>query len=200
MTMLRQWEGRTALVVAFLVGGSLPVVAQETLFLGDVARLRGVVSAVIAPGGEAVAFVRIVPRVPLTDEDGAARAHLHVVTPDGRERSFVTGDASVSNIAWTPDGSGISFLTRRATDDHRSLYVIPRDGGEARMVVGHDSSISEYAWSPDGRRVAFLAQVPTTDAERDLERKGFNQIVYEESARPVRVADVPSDDIATHAG
>ena len=71
MTMLRQWEGRTALVVAFLVGGSLPVVAQETLFLGDVARLRGVVSAVIAPGGEAVAFVRIVPRVPLTDEDGA---------------------------------------------------------------------------------------------------------------------------------
>ena len=193
-------RGRAALV-ALLIGGSLPVLGQETLSPGDVARLRGVASAVIAPGGEAVAFVRIVPRVPLTDENGAARAHLHLVTADGRERSFVTGDASMSSIAWTPDGSGISFLTRRATDDHRSLYVIPRDGGEARKVVGHESSIRGYAWSPDGRRVAFLAPVPTTDAERELERKGFNQIVYEESARPVRVwvADVPSDGVATHA-
>ena len=140
-------RGRAALV-ALLIGGSLPVLGQETLSPGDVARLRGVASAVIAPGGEAVAFVRIVPRVPLTDENGAARAHLHLVTADGRERSFVTGDASVSSIAWTPDGSGISFLTRRATDDHRSLYVIPRDGGEARKVVGHESSIRGYAWSP----------------------------------------------------
>ena len=194
-------RARIALAIALMIGTGLPVVAQEALSPRDVARLRRVAAAAIAPGGDAVAFVRIVPRIPLDEQDGAARAELHLVTPDGRERSFVTGDMSVASVTWTPDGSGISFLSRRATDDFRSLYVIPRDGGEARKVVGHGSNILRYAWSPDGQRLAFLATDPVSGAERELERKGFKQIVYEESARSVRVwvTDVTAEESTSDA-
>ena len=182
-----------ALVAAMLLTASAALVeAQRLLSPHDVARLRTVGSAVMAPDGSAVAFVRTVPRTPLQGADGAAWTELHVVDLDGRDQPFVTGEVNVGGVAWTPDGSGISFLARRGSDERRSLYVIPRSGGEARKILGHQTDIAEYAWSPDARRVAFLAVDAKSREQQELERKGFNQIIYEESAQPMRVwvADV----------
>ena len=187
------------ILLLFVLFVAAPVAAQTGVSPHDVARLRTVTSAEMAPDGSAVAFVRSVPRKPLEDADGAAWAELYVVDADGRERAFVTGEVNVSGVAWTPDGSGISFLSRREGDERTGLYVIPRDGGEARRIVGHDTNISTYAWSPDGRRVAFLATEARASDRREIERKGFNQVVYEETAEPVRVwiADVLEDGTET---
>ena len=86
-----------------------------------------------------------------------------------------------------PDGSGVSFLAKRGKDKHRSLYVIPIDGGEARKVLSAKSAISSYSWSPDGSRVAFIAADPPPKESEKLKEKGFNQTIYEEDYRPVRV-------------
>lgn len=186
---------RTAvLVVVVLVGLPVSAIAQRTLTPHDIARLRTLAGAAVSPDGREVAFLRAVPRDPLTAQDGAPWIELHVVDREGRERPFVTGEVTVSNVAWTPDGRSISFLSRRGSDAERSLYVIPRDGGEAQKAFSHAGDITEHTWSPDGRRVAFLASAPVSSERRELERKGFNQIVYEESARPVElwVADLRS--------
>jgi dipeptidyl aminopeptidase/acylaminoacyl peptidase len=173
-----------------------PVAAQRSLSPHDVARLSTVTGAALSPDGTEVAFLRTVQRDPLAGQDGAAFVELHVVDLEGRERAFVAGDVNVSGVAWTPDGQGISFLARRGADERRSLYVIPRNGGEARKVLAHTSEIAEYVWSPDGQRVAFLATEARSREQQELDRKGFNQIVYEENVRPVRVwiADVPASD------
>jgi len=47
--------------------------------------------------------------------------------------------------------------------------------------------IGSYSFAPDGQRVAFLAEEEVPKKLKDLEKKGFNQQVYEESARPVRI-------------
>ena len=192
---------RVGMLWVLLVAAGSVAAAQERLTPHDVARLRTVAGASISPDGQDVAFLRAVPRDPVAGSDGAAWLELHVVSADGRERPFVTGEVSVGAVAWTPDGQGISFLARRGSDEARSLYVIPRAGGEARKVLSHGADIAEYAWSADGRRVAFLATEPRSREARELERKGFNQIVYEESARPVRVwvADVPASGTAVNA-
>jgi dipeptidyl aminopeptidase/acylaminoacyl peptidase len=189
-------------LAACLVLLSVPriLLSQAGLSVHDVARIRTVTTAVISPDGEAIAFVRTLQRDPLKEQDGAAWTELYVVDAEGRERPFVTGNVNVAQVRWTPDGQGLSFLTRRGSDERRSLYLIPKDGGEARKIVSHGSDIAEYSWSPDGRRVAFLATEPRNREEQELERKGFNQVLYEENARPLQVwiAQVPAEGTATN--
>ncbi len=58
------------------------------------------------------------------------------------------------------------------------------------------SSIKEYAWSPDGHRVAFLAEDSVPKATRELRKKGFDQEVYEEDWRHIRVWIFDTEDTA----
>ena len=182
----------------FLIQGSVPVqAAQDVLTPHQAARIRTVGEAVIAPDGGLIAYTVSVPRAPLVDEDGPSWAELHVASPDGTSRPFVTGKVNVGRVAWTPDGKAISFLARRGADRTTSLYLLPFDGGEARRVLLHDTDISGYAWSPDGRQVAFLAAEPAPEARLKLREKGFNQEIYEEDVPFVRVWIANTDGATT---
>lgn len=181
-------------LVIFLVGGLSPrsaasedAATTDILTIEDVARLRSVGAVVISPDGAAMAYTLSVPRDPFAEDNGPAWVELHVVGSDGVSRPFVTGEVNVGSIAWAPDGRGISFLAKRKGDDHKALYLIPIDGGEARRVLAHDNAIGSYTWNPDGRSVAFLATESVPEDVESLKKKGFNQEIYEEDQRPTRV-------------
>jgi dipeptidyl aminopeptidase/acylaminoacyl peptidase len=164
-----------------------PLAAADTLTPFDVARIRTVGSIAISPDGSRIAYTLSVPRRVLDEEDGAAWEELHVVGKDGVSHPFVTGAVNVSEIAWTKDGREISFVAKRGKDEHRCLWAIAADGGEARKLLCHEGDIGSYSFAPDGKRLAFLAAEEAPKKLKDLETKGFNQQVYEESARPVRI-------------
>ena len=149
--------------------------------------MRSVDEAKISPDGRQVAYVLSVPRGLLKGKDGPAWGELHVVDEKGNSRAFVSGTVKVSKVDWTPDGHGISFLTKRKDDKTKSLYVIPADGGEARKVLSHETGISGYSWSPDGKQVAFTAKQPLAAKTNKLRKKGFNQQVFEEDWQPIKV-------------
>ncbi|MFQ5663232.1 MAG: S9 family peptidase [Terriglobia bacterium] len=189
-------------LAAFVVVSAAPLVAGDEVFTPyHVAKLRQVAEAAISPNGTQVAYVLRIPRQPGKDTDGPAWEELHLVNENGVSRPFVTGQVNVSKVAWTPGGKGISFLAKRSQDEHKTLYVIPVDGGEARRVLSHGADVKEYSWSPDGRRVAFLAEEALPKEKKKLKEKGFNQQVYEEEVRPVRVwiAAVDGEDLRPRA-
>lgn len=193
MSMLRHSGRYTSLYILFLAAALAAVAplalaqAQGGLTPQDVAQMRSVGSVAMHPDGSRVAYTLRVQRIPLTGDDGPQHVELHVVDSAGVSRPYITGAGTVSNIAWTPDGKGISFTARRAGDRATSLYVIPLDGGEARRVLAHDTSISAYSWSHDGKRVAFVAEEPAPAKRRELAGKGFNQEIYEEDVPFSRV-------------
>jgi dipeptidyl aminopeptidase/acylaminoacyl peptidase len=178
---------RLAGLVPLLLLAAWPLAAADTLTPFDVARIRSVSAVSISPDGSRVAYTLSVPRRVLDEEDGAAWAELHVVGRDGASRAYVTGAVNVSDVAWTKDGREISFIAKRGKDEYRCLYSIPADGGEARRLLCHDGDITSYSFAPDGKRLAYLATDEPSKNRKDLEKKGFNQQVYEESARPVRI-------------
>ncbi len=184
MRLLRPGSVRFALLILFAAS---PLAAADTMTSFDVARLRNVSSVALSPDGSRVAYTLSVPRRTLEEEDGAAWAELHVVGRDGVSRPFVTGAVNVADIAWTKDGREISFLAKRGKDEQRCLYAISADGGEARRLLCHEADITSYSFGPDGKRVAYLASAAVSKKEKDFEKKGFNQQVYEESARAVRI-------------
>jgi dipeptidyl aminopeptidase/acylaminoacyl peptidase len=193
---------RTAFAAAFAAFAvAAAATPTDVLTPLDVAALRSVSDAEIAPDGRRIAYVLAVPRRPFAEDSGTAWQELHLVLPDGSTRGYVTGEVRVSEIAWTPDGAGVAFLAKRGGDDHAALHVIPGDGGEARRLVAHETEITAYAFSPDGRRVAFLAQEERPQEKEELEDQGFDAEVYEEDWRPVRVwiADLPEGPLGRAA-
>lgn len=108
-----------------------------------------------APDGR-LAFVRWVER------DQALESEIVVAGRDGdgeqvlyRERPGEGDLTTLTDPAWSPDGSQIAF-TRTALGERSyfrpDLYVMRADGGNAH-VLARDAAGA--AWSPDGRRIAF---------------------------------------------
>jgi dipeptidyl aminopeptidase/acylaminoacyl peptidase len=160
---------------------------QEVFTSHHVAKLRRVTEVAVSPDGSSVAYVLEVPRVLFTEEDGPAYTELHLVGKAKVSVPYVFGQVNVSHISWRPGGKEISFLARRKQAEPTALFVIPVDGGEARKLLTHDTSIEEYSWNPDGKQVAFLAQKPLPSMSHKLNEMGFNQKIYEEDWRPIRV-------------
>jgi len=178
---------RYALSLSFVIALAATA-AAATMTPFDVMKIRSVSSAVISPDGTRIAYTLTVPRNILEkDDDGSPFSELHVVDSTGASRAFITGEVGIGGVRWTADSRTLSFLAKRGKDEFRSLYLIDITGGEARRVLTHETDISEYSWSPDGKRVAFTATEADAKKKKDLVKKGFTQIIFEENAKPLRI-------------
>ncbi len=168
---------------------SWPATAQEPgMTLLDVARIRTVGQAAASPDGKWVAFTVSVQQDIAAGDNGSAFSELHVLrVADGTSRAYVGGKVRVSTLAWKPDSSGVSYLSKRGDDQNTDLYFIPVDGGESTKLIDHDQSISAYAWDPQGARIAFLATEKEPGEKKTLREKGFDAEAYEEDLQPVRI-------------
>ncbi len=185
-----------ALLALAWLSSPAPAAEPERFTPFHVAKVRSVTSASIAPDGSKVAYTLSVPRKPPAEDDGPAWAELHLVGRDGKGRPYVSGEVNVGSVSWTPDGKGVLFLAKRGKDEHRSLYRIDAEGGEARKVLSFGSDIAGYALKRDGRRVVFLASDPEAKAKAEAKKKGFNQVVFEEELKPTRIWIAAIDDPA----
>lgn len=175
------------LAMALVVGLGAATQTLAGMTLEQIASTQQVGQVVVSPDGRHIAYTRIVPRRPGRDADGAAWVELHVIDAEGQSRPFITGELRVGQIAWTPDSSAITYVSRRDGDSQNALYRIALSGGESERLATIGSGVSSYSMSPDGRRVALIGSEPaeaSLAAERD---QGFTQIVFEEDWRPRRL-------------
>ncbi|MEW6413162.1 MAG: S9 family peptidase [Candidatus Zixiibacteriota bacterium] len=177
----------TAVIVMTGVFFTVSPAVADGLTLEQLAALRYVDEIAVSPDGEMFAYTLTVQRNPFEEKNGSAWKELHVVSTNGGSRPFVTGKVRISHIAFTPDGKSISYLAERGDDTVSVLYLIAVDGGESVKISQNRTDIDEYSWAPDSHRLAFLAEdtLPTTTLA--LEKKGFNQEVYEEDGRDAAV-------------
>jgi dipeptidyl aminopeptidase/acylaminoacyl peptidase len=101
-------------------------------------------------------------------QGGAARriSHLHGLvnqlawTPNGSQLSFlyVEGDVHpVSAVSATKALVGVIGVTGV---EQQRIAVLPASGGEVRQITPADTFIYEYDWSPTGDRLAYIGAPP----------------------------------------
>jgi hypothetical protein len=103
------------------------------------------------PGGE--------PRVVYAG--GVLDIGISVINSDGSGKTKVHTPAvgSVSNPAWSPDGTKIAFVSPDENNDHVGIAVMNGDGSDFHLLQNPaDFFLDENpAWSPDGGQIVFTA-------------------------------------------
>jgi dipeptidyl aminopeptidase/acylaminoacyl peptidase len=149
----------------------------------DVLKFKRAAEATISPGGEWIGYTVSVPRA-ANDEAGSAYSEFYLVsTMTGEVRPFITGKVNVSSLRFSPDGSRIAFLMQRGEKAKTQVWMIAVGGGEAVQVTSSESAVSTFRWHPGGDRIAYVATTPQSKREKDLDKKGYGFIFYEENLK-----------------
>lgn len=154
----------------------------------DVARLQSIGTMAVAPDGSRVAFTTAaLPDVTKGEKDGTTRQVLKIAAAPDAARAFLPEDINPGSIAFSPDGTMVTFLWAKG-DEKRSVWGVPVDGGAYRKLAGlKDSNVRAYRLSPDGSMVYMLTDAALDD-QRDTQAKaGFDARVYEEELTMARM-------------
>jgi dipeptidyl aminopeptidase/acylaminoacyl peptidase len=131
-----------------------------------------------SPDGRHVAFVSSEPL------QGTERhRHIWVLTIATREvRQFTHSSKSEFSPRWSPEGTGLAFLSNRG--EQTQIYFLPSDGGEAFALTEGKRSIHSFEWSPDGKQIAFVASEAKSDAEEKKEKDKDDAHVADKDDKP----------------
>jgi dipeptidyl aminopeptidase/acylaminoacyl peptidase len=77
---------------------------------------------------------------------------IYRITPTGSRTILVDNPCrDKPEIAWSPNGSSISYITGESND----LHVLDSNGSHPRRIAV-EGRIRKYLWSPDGSRIAYV--------------------------------------------
>lgn len=104
----------------------------------------------LSPAGDRMVFLREGATLPRLWIGGANAGDATRAAP-----AFGYPGAVEASPSWSPDGSGIVFVSTQAGS--ADLYVLAPASGTVEALVATAAPEVEPAWSPDGARVAFTS-------------------------------------------
>jgi dipeptidyl aminopeptidase/acylaminoacyl peptidase len=138
---------------------------QRPITTGDYSSIRIVGDPTFSPDGQQLAFT-------ITRVDQAQNRRITSIWVAPTDATApprpVTGGASSSGPAWSPDGNYLSFYSTRPApgEDGASrsqLYLLPLQGGEPRRLTSLPNGVSGCVWAPSGTRLACLSRTGPSD-------------------------------------
>ena len=154
--------------------------AQRNMTIVDLLNLPSLTDPQLSPDGSQILFVR-------GDSDWEKNQriqHIWRMNTDGTGAVQLTnGATSETSPRWSPEGTTITFTSKRDGDEQTQVYLLNNSGGEARRLFEHKPGVSNIAWSPDGTSVLFLAPDPEPKADRKRKQAKDDVFAFEEEFR-----------------
>jgi len=166
--------------------------AQPVLSPADVLQIKAARGAIISPDGNWIAYTLSVQRN-ADEEAGSAWSELYLLSvKSGENKPFVTGKVTISSPCWSPDSRWLAFLTKRGQDSLTQVWAIPVAGGEAQQISRSETDVEACRWLADGKRIAYSAPPAVAKREKDLAKRGYGFIFYEENLKSSNVYVIPA--------
>lgn len=123
--------------------------------IGQLFAARGFRQAAISPDGTRVVWVEWLP-------DYSGNSAIQVVdlnknsSPQRISAARESASGQEGNVAWSPDGKQLAFLSDVGNPGQRQLYISSLDGSQLRQLTKLTGFLDEPKWSPDGKTIALL--------------------------------------------
>ena len=152
--------------------------------------------AEISPDGNRVAWVESLPGPGGAPSVNSAIYVAELTAPDAATR-VTAGDGKAAyeehDIAWSPNGKSIAFLSDAATQGQLQLFVANASGGDAKQLTHLKGFFASPGWSPDGKTVALLFTENATRAAGPLVAETPDEGVVSEESLEQRLTLVDSE-------
>jgi dipeptidyl aminopeptidase/acylaminoacyl peptidase len=122
-------------------------------------QVRQFAQVAISPDGSRVAWVEI-----QKDKDGAQTGNndIYICEYEAANKPVrITGTSGPAHfeehdLAWSPDGQHLVFLSDAAKKGQLQLYVVSANGGAAHKLTNAKGLLRDPKWAPDGKSIAVL--------------------------------------------
>ncbi|TMA20531.1 MAG: hypothetical protein E6J88_16910, partial [Deltaproteobacteria bacterium] len=151
--------------------------------------------AVISSDGARVAWVE---QAATPDGPNWEESFIQVQEPRGSTAVHVTAGktADEGDLAFSPDGSQLAFLSDAEKKHQPQLYVADLRSGQVRQLTHVDGHLQKPLFSPDGKSIAVLFIEGGADLRGPVLPSARLVGVVEEQIKEQRIAVVPIDGSA----
>jgi dipeptidyl aminopeptidase/acylaminoacyl peptidase len=174
------------LFLGILMFHSDPVRGQDLLSPEELLRLETIDLVQVCPGNSEMIFRISTPREP-NDEPGIS-ASRYFRTPLTRWAPVSLMDElkNASSPQFSYDGKHIGFLYA-GEGEPVQVWVMGSGGGKIRKLTNEPSGVTQFKWQPGKNGIAYLSGDVTTDREKELKKRGYDFIFYEENLKNSRL-------------
>ncbi len=161
---------------------TLNLPGQEVLPASELLGLKSLSDIQLSPSGDEVIYSVQSPRGP-NDPPGRAEAvYYRMLLPDGPARPLFGEGVKAESPRFSPDGRYIGFLYSK-TDEPRQVWIMPASGGEFIKLTRAESGVTDFRWQPGEAGIAYLSLTPSSAREKELKKRGYEFIYYEENLK-----------------
>lgn len=157
-------------------GGQDPLTPEELMMLKSVSAVQ------ISPDNKEVIYSVSTPRGPNDEPGGATRQYLRASPTHRIPGPLFENLAGAGSPQYSPDGKHIGFLYA-AKDEPRQVWMRNASGGKIKKLTNEPSGVSQFKWQPGNRGIAYLSRENTTVREKELKKRGYGFIYYEENLK-----------------
>ncbi len=155
---------------------------QELLTPQELLKLKTIGAVQINPEKSEVIYSVSTPKGPNDKPGGSTRQFFRASMMDWIPIPLFEKRPNVSSPRYCSDGKHIGFLW--ANDgEPQQVWVMKQTGGSIKKLTNEPSGVSQFKWQPGKNGIAYLSSAKTTDREKELKRRGYNFIFYEENLK-----------------
>ncbi len=135
----------------------------------------------IHPDGKQLIYTIYTPRTPNEAPGGSHTSYMLAnLNSKTSEPLFKENIKGISPL-WSPDGKTLAFKMR--VDNAYQVFVRPTEGGKPIQVTNAINGVNSFEWNPNGKGFGYLSTTISPGKEKELKKRGYDFIFYEENIK-----------------
>jgi len=170
------------LFLAILLFNPDTAAGQTPLSPEELLKLQSISVVDLSPGGQELIYSVSSPRNANDKPGGASREYFKTPLTHFIPDPLFANLSGASSPAYSPDGSFIGFLYAEKGEP-RQVWLMNASGGKMKKLTNEASGVSQFKWQPGDRGIAYLSRTGTGAREKELIKRGYDFIYYEENLK-----------------
>jgi len=169
------------LLVALMMFCIEAIHAQNVLSPADLLSLKASRTVQMHPDGNQLIYAVYTPRT-ANEKPGGSHGKYMLANLKTREPKALFADSlKAYSPLWNAAGDALAF--KMVVEGKVQVFVSVGDDFNPIQVTNAVNGVNTYAWNPDGKSFVYTSTSVATDKEKELRKRGYGFIFYEENLK-----------------